>query len=133
MKLRNVLDTYAVMMILEKEPGYEKVQELLTEAQNDQRDILMSAINVGEAYYIVRKEYCEEAANQYLDFIRATKVRIVVPTFDDILASARIKATYPLSYADAFAIALAQKENVSVITGDPEFKKVEQIVKVEWV
>ena len=133
MKPKNVLDTYAVMMILEKEPGYEKVQELLTEAQNDQRDILMSAINVGEVYYIVRKEYGEEAANQYLDFIRATKVKIVIPTFDNILAAARIKATYPLSYADAFAISLAQKENVSVITGDPEFKKVEQIVKVEWV
>jgi len=50
-----------------------------------------------------------------------------------VLAAAHIKAHYPLSYADAFAVALAQELDATVVTGDPEFKTAESLVPVLWL
>ena len=49
------------------------------------------------------------------------------------LAAAHIKAHFPLSYADAFAAALAQAKNVPLTTGDPEFARLEALVAIEWL
>jgi len=38
-----------------------------------------------------------------------------------------------MSYADCFAAALAKDRKAHVVTGDPEFKQVEQEVQVLWV
>ena len=50
-----------------------------------------------------------------------------------VLAAAQIKTQYPISYADAFAVALAQELNATIVTGDPEFKQVESIVTLFWL
>ena len=120
-------------MLLNQEPGYEKVQNLINEAQQDGREVLMNAINVGETYYIVYRERGEAVAGQFLTLLQSTRITILVPTFEDILAAAKIKAEYPISYADAFAVRTAIKEDIPVVTGDPEFQKVEGIVTVDWV
>jgi ribonuclease VapC len=54
-------------------------------------------------------------------------------TFDDVIQAARIKAEYPLSFADCFAVATARKNNSVIMTGDPEFKRIENLVTVEWI
>lgn len=50
-----------------------------------------------------------------------------------VLAAAHIKANYAVSYADAFAIALAQELKATVVTGDPEFGGVEKMVDILWL
>jgi len=45
----------------------------------------------------------------------------------------QLKSRYPVSLADCFAVALAQSLECPVVTGDPEFRKLEDIVKVEWL
>lgn len=40
---------------------------------------------------------------------------------------------YPISYADAFALATALEQNAALVTGDQEFRQVEHLVKVVWV
>ena len=49
------------------------------------------------------------------------------------MRAAEIKAQYAISYADCFAAATAEKLSASIITGDPEFKKVEHLVSVDWI
>jgi len=49
------------------------------------------------------------------------------------LAAAHVKAHHPISYADAFAVALAQEMDASVVTGDPEFECVEELIPVVWL
>ena len=39
-----------------------------------------------------------------------------------MLAAAHIKAGHALSYADAFAVAVAQELDAVMLTGDPEFE-----------
>ncbi len=60
-------------------------------------------------------------------------VRMVAADRELTIAAARIKAKYPVSYADAFAVALAKLKRVPVLTGDPEFRRVEELVSVMWL
>jgi predicted nucleic acid-binding protein len=43
------------------------------------------------------------------------------------------KATRKISYADAFAAALAKIKNAELITGDREFEQVEDDIKIGWL
>lgn len=38
-----------------------------------------------------------------------------------------------MSYADCFAAALARKRQAELVTGDPEFREVEDEIKVVWI
>ena len=50
-----------------------------------------------------------------------------------IFQAAEYKAQYPLSYADCFVLASALEQKAVIVTGDPEFKKVEHLVEIYWV
>jgi len=54
---------------------------------------------------------------------------------DQVLAleAAKIKADYPMAYADAFAVAVALREHAAVVTGNPEFRQVEHLVTIDWL
>jgi ribonuclease VapC len=43
-----------------------------------------------------------------------------------------LKARFPIAYADAFAAALAQKHGCLLVTGDPEFQRVEGLA-IDWI
>ena len=75
-----------------------------------------------------------EKADYFLDTVLAGLPIVSVPNnFEHVIEAARIKAEYPLSFSDCFAVATARRENAIVFTGDPEFKKVEHLVKIEWL
>jgi len=110
-----VLDSWAVLCYLEDDgAAAADVADLL---DNDRP--LMSWINLGEVHYVLRRRHGEDAA-----FAAVRDLRDVVDARlpDDrlVLDAARIKADHPMSYADAFAAALAIAEDAIVWTGDPE-------------
>jgi predicted nucleic acid-binding protein len=47
--------------------------------------------------------------------------------------AAVFKATKKMSYADCFAAALARRESAQLVTGDPEFKQVEDEISIVWL
>jgi len=51
----------------------------------------------------------------------------------DVLAAAKMKAQFPISYADAFAISTALRAQAVVVTGDPEFHAVAHLVEILWL
>jgi predicted nucleic acid-binding protein len=62
-------------------------------------------------------------------------VKPVQATRNRVLNAARLKGTYALAYADAFAIQVALERGVPIVTGDPEIRAVEERegLKVEWL
>ncbi|MGB9890127.1 MAG: PIN domain-containing protein [Anaerolineae bacterium] len=56
-----------------------------------------------------------------------------LPDRDLTFAAAHVKAYHSISYADAFAAALARKHDATLVTGDPEFQKVEGLIRIEWL
>jgi predicted nucleic acid-binding protein len=128
-----VLDSWAILeWINGRRPAEARVAALLAEADSGKAQLLMSAINVGEVYYILRKQHSESLAESWRESSRTLPVTIEIPTEADIWSAALIKGQYPVSYADAFAAALAQKYNCRLVTGDPEFGTVEHL-ELDWI
>lgn len=128
-----VLDSFALISWLEDEPGAARVEEILDEARAGQAMVWLSIINYGEAIYNTEREEGAEAARKAINMIDELPLEVVEAGRERTFAAAHIKATLPMSYADAFAVALAQEKGASVVTGDPEFRRAEALVAVEWI
>ena len=115
-----------------RQPACDHVAGLLSEAEEGRTRLLVSAINVGEVYYFLRKHHTEALADSWRESSRTLPVTIETPSADDIWSAASLKARYPIAYADAFAAALAQKYNCPLVTGDPDFRRVDQL-ELDWV
>ena len=128
-----VLDTFAMLAYLQRETGHGRVRELLAAGRKG-TPVIMNAINIGEVYYILARERSVEEADFFIDLIvPALNIRVELNDMQDVIAAARIKAACPISYADAFATATAQKHAAVLITGDPDFKYVEKLIAIEWL
>ncbi len=130
-----VVDTYAIISFLRKEGDHLAVKRIFQQARETGTILLLSDINWGEVYYITLRNYGEAALQKTLGWMDAMGFQMVHPTRERIQAAARIKARFPVSYADAFAIAAAREFGCPVVTGDPEFRQVERagMVKLLWV
>ena len=128
-----VLDSFALLAYFQAEIGGPTVRALFESARDTQVALHVSLINVGEMYYIVRREQGRERAVEMLKDLRALPITLDLVSEERILDAARIKAEHSLSYADAFAVALAQELGATVVTGDPEFQNVAAIVNVMWL
>jgi len=128
-----VLDSFAVLAYLQGEKGAQQVKELLRQAVNGKLAVQMTIINLGEVYYITSRAYSQERAEEVLAMLRHLPIKLVAADEELALETARIKAKHPISYADAFAVALALRNGVPVVTGDPEFSCIETLVPVKWL
>jgi len=108
------------------------VESVLDEAEAGIARLFMSAINVGEVYYFVRKQYSESLAESWRESSGILPMTIEVPTADEIWNAALLKGKFPISYADAFAAALALKHRCPLLTGDPDFRRVPNL-ELDWI
>lgn len=127
-----VLDTHALFAFLQKEAGAELVAALIERAAVDVT-LHLSLINFGEIAYIAERERGSEQAAQILTDIRRMPLTLHDASEARVLAAAHIKAHHAVSYADAFAMALAQELNATLVTGDPEIRAVQSLVPTLWV
>ena len=128
-----VLDAHGLLVFLEKEPGFERVESFFITAVEKDNYLLMSAVNFGEVYYIVLRECGEGKANEIERIIKTLPIKIIDVDMQLAKEAGRFKALHKLSYADCFAAALAKIHKGEVITGDKEFKTLEKEIKILWV
>ncbi len=50
-----------------------------------------------------------------------------------VYKAAELKADYPISNADRFALACAFEQSAILVTGDHEFKKVAHLINIQWI
>ncbi len=132
LQVKMVLDAWALLaLIFKEEPAAKKVRDILDRQGGSKSSIYVSWINLGEVYYNIARKKGLNAANETLEDIKRLSIRLHEPSKSDILSAAKIKSEHKLSYADAFAISLAQKINGVIVTGDPEIILLENFVKVE--
>jgi ribonuclease VapC len=121
-----------VEWIRDRQPAADIIAKLFAESESDTTSLFMSAINVGEVYYLLRKHHTEQLAESWRDLSSSLPVTIEVPTRDEIWDAALLKGRYPIAYADAFAAALAQKYRCPLVTGDPEFQVITDLA-LDWI
>lgn len=133
MKKKILLDSFALLAYLKKENNYSKIMDLLNSTSDD-CSIIMNEINVGECYYIIARERGIKEADYFIETILPNlPINIIPNSFSHIIDASRIKVNHPVSYADCFAVSTALREKAIIVTGDPDFKRFENIVKVEWI
>ena len=130
-----VLDSWAVLAWLRNEPAGAAMDRLLAMARAGRLRLAISAINLGEAFYIVARWRSEKDAELFLSEFQTLPVDIRSVPKALVFEAARLKGTHRLSYADAFAVATAVREKAVLVTGDPEMKALESqgIVKLVWI
>ncbi len=127
-----VLDSWALLAYLEREPGYEEIIDLFERAVESSRPLLMCIVNWGEVYYQVARRFGEQKAQEIEKLIQTLPIALVEANKELTREAARVKATKRMAYADCFAVALARLKKADLYTGDREFKAVEKDIKVVW-
>jgi predicted nucleic acid-binding protein len=128
-----VFDTFAFTAIIQDERAGDQAAAILADQRTDVR---ISAINAGEVFYTTLRERGAEAAlRAERALFEQPRIQVVDVTWPRVRAAATLKAGGGISYADAFAAALAQELSVPLVTGDHEFERLEQsgVIRVLWL
>ena len=131
--MTRILDAHGLLVFLERESGFGKIESLFVDAVEKNANILMTSVNWGEVYYVILRECGKEKANEISGIVNTLPIEII--DVDRVLAmeAARFKAAKRMSYADCFSAALAKICKGEVVTGDKEFKSVENEIKIFWI
>ena len=128
-----VLDAHGLLVFLEKEPGFEKVESFFVKATEKDKSLLMTSVNFGEVYYIVLRECGQEKAHEIEKIILTLPIDIIDVDIQLAREAARFKAAKKISYADCFAAALTKIHRGELVTGDKEFRVLEDEIKISWL
>ena len=132
--MKNYLfDAFPLLCWLQEEPGHELVEDLLTQAEEDKILLSLHIINLGEIFYRVYRLAGLKKAEDIIEKIRLLPIKIVSVSDGAVMEAAEIKGKYPISYADAFAVATALQTGATLVSGDPEYKVVSKMIKILWV
>jgi predicted nucleic acid-binding protein len=127
-----VLDAWALLALLQgEEPAASHVGRLLRAGERQEATLLLSMINLGEVYYRTGRRTNRAAAADALMDIRRLSLTIVPVSDDLVLAAADFKMEYAISYADAFAVALADRTGAILVSGDPELDLLGNRIQIE--
>lgn len=128
-----ILDSWAVISYLEDEKAGEKVAEIIADAHENNIPLKMSVINLGEVWYVIAREISINEAEKSLNELKELGIEFVDVDWTVTKLAAMFKSKNRISYADCFAAALAKSEKADLITGDKEFKQIENELKIHWL
>jgi len=129
-----VLDSWSIMAFLEDEPAGEAVADIIANAHEYSIPLLITTVNAGEVWYILAREVSEISADQSIKDMHELGIVFVEADWKLANQAARFKAVKKMSFADCFAAALAsQHKGAALVTGDKEFKEVEEAIKIHWL
>ncbi len=127
---RYVLDAYAIMTFLQREKGSERVRDIVRDAGEGKVELHVSLINLIEVGYMVARQ--TKRSEQLMAAVR--DLPLTIASADEYAEQVtRLKTSYAISLGDCFCAALAIELGCPVLTGDPEFRKLESVVQVEWL
>src|SRR5262245_49786770 len=128
-----VLDSWAVVSYFEDEPSATKIEDIMAEAHESGVPLLMTVVNAGEVWYSVARKRSEKEADQSIRDIADLGIILVDIDWNLTKESAQFKRKGRIAYADCFAAALAKHHKAPLVTGDIEFKRLEDHISILWV
>jgi len=125
-----VLDTSALLTLIEDEAGSEVVQSVLENAVSGNVEILVSLMSFMEVFYITAQEREVGEAQNRLNLLKSLPITRVESTASLSITAGMLKAKHSISVADAWIAALAQERKATLIHKDPEFDQMEDNLQV---
>lgn len=118
-----LLDTSALLTLRDNEPGADRVSELLSNAQNGGLPCYGCFMSLMEVFYRVWKDESEAAGRSAYAACQTLPIHWIHESPALLERAATVKATHPLSLADAWIAAAALEQNLTLVHKDPEFEK----------
>jgi predicted nucleic acid-binding protein len=116
---RFVLDTSALLTLIEDQPGADRVEAILAREQ-----VLIPSVALLEVYYITLQENGQDVANMRHSLLLDLDTDIGRELDDALIMTAgRFKAARALSLADAMVAAWASTGQATLVHKDPEFEQ----------
>jgi len=128
-----VLDSYSLISYFEGEAGKDTMIEVFRAARDSGDPLLLSVVNWGEVFYITLREADRDRADQIAQLISTLPISVISADLEQARQAAEFKAARKMSYADCFAAALAKLRKAELVTGDKEFKQLEDEVRILWM
>jgi len=128
-----VLDSWAIISYFQDEPAAEKVEQIISEAHENHVPLLMSVVNASEFWYIKARRSSPAAADTAIHELTQLGIQFIDVDWPNAKEAGGFKAKHRMSFADCFAAALAKQRKAILVTGDAEFKQVEQEITINWL
>ena len=128
-----VLDSFAVLAYFGDEKGKLPVEYVLERAGKIEVFLKMTVINLGEVIYITERERGIRESQLVLSRIKQLPIKVYDIDEQLMLKAAHMKANNSVAFSDCFAAGLAEISGSVLMTGDPEFKKLEDIIEIYWL
>lgn len=125
-----VLDASALLAYIYDEPGADRVGEIL---QDEEARVYLNAATLGEVFYDLLQEEGKAAALEALARIRNIGIEIVPLDEELALRTAQLKSSFGIPYVDGMAAATAEEYEATLVAVDPDFERVADRIKVEWL
>jgi predicted nucleic acid-binding protein len=117
-----LLDTSALLTLRDDEEGADQVARLLYQAQRGQIRCLGCFMTLMEFFCRIWKDEGEAAARFAYEQCYSLPITWVHENRELLEGAAKLKATFPLSVADAWIAAAALTENAELVHKDPELE-----------
>jgi predicted nucleic acid-binding protein len=130
-QLDAVLDTSAIICLLEDEPGADLVEQKVAAAEAGKIKLGASFVSLTEAFYVTHLSQGKPRAEEFVAVIKSWPMDIIYPDGSLCFAAGEIKATHSVSLADAFVAATAQLTSAILIHKDPEFEPLKGTISLQ--
>jgi predicted nucleic acid-binding protein len=128
-----ILDSWSLLAYFKKERAGLAVEKLLRQAEKGKINLFFSFINWGEIYYQILRRFGRPRLRKVMVVIEELPIKLVKIDKELIILAAEKKAKRGLSFADCFVAALAKKLKGTIVTGDPEFKNLDEKIEILWL
>ncbi len=126
---RYVLDTSALIALIENEEGADQVSRLFQQADDELAILSISIVSCIELFYISLREQGQDTARERLELIKQLPAQIEPLHQNLIEVVGVLKANKSMSFADCCVAGLAQYQQAILVHKDPEFEPVEADIR----
>jgi predicted nucleic acid-binding protein len=124
-----VLDTSALLTLRSDEPGAQQVAEFLAKANSGDAICYGCFISLMEVFYRVWKNEGEAKGRSAYEMCKSLPIEWIHESIELLGRAAMVKATHPLSFADAWIAATALELNATLVHKDPEFENLPSLLE----
>ncbi len=118
-----LIDSWAWVEYFKGSKAGEKAKEYI----EGKEKAIISTINIAEVYRWILRFYNEEIAEEKINVMKERC--FVIPVDEEIaITAAKIKHERKFGLGDAIIYATARKENAILLTGDKDFKNMEDVI-----
>jgi predicted nucleic acid-binding protein len=132
LKAGSVFDSWAILAYVYNEAAADKIEDLLVDFAR-LKTAWISSINLGEVWYSLARRKSRATADQQILTLSEIGLERLDVDWPMVLQAAEYKSRHKISYADAFAAALAKRQDAELVTGDREFRALEGEIKIHWL